>query len=266
MAQLSEVGPSRAGGASALVGTFEEARTHLPLLRWLLVNALALFGFAATWWFGLLQLMIVSDRSYISLVILCVYVAMTAQCFVVTLWISRETDAARRVGEAVRRADGHLAVEGGALRTAHGAPLEACAMSRHIRNILEKARIQGAAGIDQTVLLQALAERLKTRQRLGWFVAGALFKLGLLGTVIGFIMMLAPIGRIDAYDAETMKSALTAMSSGMAVALFTTLAGLVAGMLLGLQYYMLDEAAGRLFARILETTEVYVTPRLGRAE
>jgi biopolymer transport protein ExbB/TolQ len=260
MAEATETFQRSGGG---LLGPVERSRDHLPLLQWLLVNALAAFGFLATWWFGLLGLMLQNDRSYISLAILLVYLGMTAVCFLSVAWISREGDAARRVSEAVRRADGDLVVQGERVTTQSGETLEPCEMTRHIRNLMVKARIGGAGQADQSVLLQALAERLKSRQRIGWFVAGVLFKLGLLGTVIGFIIMLSPIGAIDAYDASTMKDALTTMSGGMAVALFTTLAGLVAGVLLGVQYYLLDQASGRLFAQILETTEVYVAPRLG---
>jgi biopolymer transport protein ExbB/TolQ len=249
-----------------MLGPVEGARDHLPLLQWLLVNALAAFGFLATWWFGLLGLMLQNDRSYISLVILLIYLGMTAVCFLSVAWISREGDAARRVADVVRRVEGRLVVQGERVRTQSGETLEPCEMTRHIRNLIVKTRIGGAGQADQSVLLQALAERLKSRQRIGLFVAGVLFKLGLLGTVIGFILMLSPISAIDAMDAATMKDALTTMSGGMAVALFTTLAGLVAGVLLGVQYYLLDQASARLFAHVLETTEVYVAPRLAPRE
>ncbi len=73
-----------------------------------------------------------------------------------------------------------------------------------------------------------------------------MLKLGLLGTIVGFILMLAPISNIDAYDVSTLKTALSSMSGGMAIALFTTLAGLVGGILLRTQYYLLDEVTGDL--------------------
>jgi hypothetical protein len=46
------------------------------------------------------------------------------------------------------------------------------------------------------------------------------------------------------------------MSDGMRIALYTTLTGLIAGMLLGLQYQILDRAADRLLALIIEISEV----------
>ena len=75
-------------------------------------------------------------------------------------------------------------------------------------------------------------------------------KLGLLGTIIGFIIMLAPIAGLDASDKSLLKSSMGLMSDGMAVAMYTTLAGLVGSILLKIQYYMLDGAtATRVLAR-----------------
>ncbi|HCG69833.1 MAG TPA: biopolymer transporter ExbB, partial [Gammaproteobacteria bacterium] len=47
-----------------------------------------------------------------------------------------------------------------------------------------------------------------------------------------------------------MQQLLAAMSGGMAVALYTTLAGLVTSTLLKLQYYLLDSALANLINRL----------------
>ena len=76
----------------------------------------------------------------------------------------------------------------------------------------------------------------------GWFAADNVLKLGLLGTIIGFILMLAPISKLSGYDAASLQAALGEMSAGMAVALYTTLTGLVANLLLRLQFQILSDA------------------------
>ena len=76
----------------------------------------------------------------------------------------------------------------------------------------------------------------------GWFAADNVLKLGLLGTIIGFILMLAPISKLSGYDAASLQAALGEMSAGMAVALYTTLTGLVANLLLRLQFQILSYA------------------------
>ena len=69
--------------------------------------------------------------------------------------------------------------------------------------------------------------------------------------------MLLPIGEIDQFDPSLMQQLLAAMSGGMAVALYTTLAGLVTSTLLKLQYYLLDSALANLINRmsLLGTTQ-----------
>ena len=76
----------------------------------------------------------------------------------------------------------------------------------------------------------------------GWFAAGIVLKIGLLGTIIGFILMLAPIGELTSFDASSLQSALAAMSAGMAVALYTTLTGLIANIILRFQFQFLADA------------------------
>ncbi len=77
-----------------------------------------------------------------------------------------------------------------------------------------------------------------------------LLSLGLLGTVIGFIAMLAPIGHLDGGDEVALKSALTAMSGGMAIALYTTLVGLIGALWLKLQGFLLDHGADDVIRRM----------------
>ncbi len=48
------------------------------------------------------------------------------------------------------------------------------------------------------------------------------------------------------------------MSDGMAVAMYTTLTGLIGSMLVQTQYYMLDEATAKVFGLATDLTEVFV--------
>jgi biopolymer transport protein ExbB/TolQ len=89
-------------------------------------------------------------------------------------------------------------------------------------------------------------------------------KLGLLGTIIGFIIMLAPIATLDAADKAGMKLSMGLMSDGMAIAMYTTLAGLVGSILVRIQYYMLDAATQRVFSDAVTLTETRVIPALER--
>ena len=68
--------------------------------------------------------------------------------------------------------------------------------------------------------------------------------------------MLLPVGEITEIDASLMRQLLTAMSSGMAVALYTTLAGLVTSTLLEFQYHILDASAADLATRLTVLTDL----------
>jgi hypothetical protein len=59
-----------------------------------------------------------------------------------------------------------------------------------------------------------------------------------------------------------LKSSMGLMTDGMAIAMYTTLAGLVGSILLRVQYYMLDAATAKVFSQAVSLTETRVVPAL----
>jgi hypothetical protein len=233
------------------------AADRAPLLRWMIFTGVTVFAAALLWRYGLVRLTVASDRTYISSIIALLYVAASLHCLWRTIAISREAEAGRRAERAI--AAGALdAAGGGALDLPPGL------VADHIRNLVLKAQTQGAGRLDQTLLLRSLADRLRGSNGLGAFAGDTLMKLGLLGTIIGFIIMLAPIAGLDASDKALMKSSMGLMSDGMAVAMYTTLAGLVGSILVKIQYYALDSATAQLFSQAVTLTETRVVPALER--
>lgn len=98
---------------------------------------------------------------------------------------------------------------------------------------------------------QLLGERSHGPHETAWWFAAAAIKLGLLGTVVGFIFMATQIGRMPSFDIDQVQALLTQMTRGMAIALYTTLVGLIANLWLGLQLLLLDRLADRIAADIL---------------
>ena len=226
------------------------------LLRWMIFTGLSVFALVLLWRYGLIRQMVTSDRTYISSVIGILYIATCGHCFWRTAAIAREGEEARRCRAMLSALDGSKVLDGDA-----GA-LPAGLVADHIRNLVTKARAQGRGRIDQTLMLRALADRLRGSNGFGAFVSDTLMKLGLLGTIIGFIIMLAPIATLDAADKVAMRSSMGLMSDGMAVAMYTTLAGLIGSILVRIQYYMLDAATQRVFSDAVMLTETRVTPVL----
>jgi MotA/TolQ/ExbB proton channel family len=238
---------------------------HMPLLRWLMFTGVTAFGFVLCWHYGLFRLMLASDKTYISAVIVVLYFATCVHCFVRTAAISRESDRAHRVLSLVSNGGPHLKVVGADVMTGDGTKLPRSLITSHIRNLILKAGLQNGR-IDQTLLLRGLADALRGPNQFGSFASDALMKLGLLGTIIGFILMLAPIAGLDAADHASMKTSMGLMSDGMAVAMYTTLSGLIGSILVQTQYYMLDEATQKVFALATDLTEVFVVSGLEREQ
>ena len=198
------------------------------ILRALVIAGLIGFGFYLAAERGLIRIALDADRSYISAVILGVYALASAHWLVLAKRLSDERARFR------------------ALEQGHGAHATAGGL---IGEFLDNVRERESAE-EPAALVAAFGDALMNRHALGHFASDALLKLGLLGTVVGFILMLLPVSKIDAFEPALMQRLLAGMSEGMAVALYTTLAGLVTSTLLKLQYHILDASAADLATRL----------------
>jgi biopolymer transport protein ExbB/TolQ len=248
-----------------LFGSELATRDYFPLLRWMIFTGVTLFGFAVAWRYRLFQLMTAQDQSGISLFICVLYVVISAHCLAAIIAVSREINTAHRVRDHVINGVNAYWIEGRRVVTDDGAALPAGRVTEYIRNLVIKAEKQGRERrLDQTLLLRGLADKLRSPMQFGAFAGDALLKLGLLGTIVGFILMLFPIASLDNFDPTSMKSSMKVMSGGMAVAMYTTLAGLVGSILVKTQYYILDNASAYLFDITTDLTEVFVVSTLER--
>jgi MotA/TolQ/ExbB proton channel family len=246
------------GQGAALAASDRSPPERGALLLWMIFTGLSVFAAVLLWRYGLLHLMVTSDRTYISSVIAALYIVTCVHCFMRTRAIAREGEVGQRCRAVLASPDGAKALD------ADGRGLPKGLVTDHIQSLVEKAKAQARGRIDQTLLLRSLADRLRGSNGFGAFASDTLMKLGLLGTIIGFIIMLAPIATLDAADKVAMKSSMGLMSDGMAVAMYTTLAGLVGSILVRIQYYMLDAATQRVFSDAVTLTETHVTPVLER--
>ncbi len=195
----------------------------LTSLLWL--SGLVVFITLASWDTGLLTGVIENDRTHISSVLLitlffanmhCIYRAYRLSC-------SERDLSAWEKGMKVH--DQHLSSV---------LPLLSSDNNRYVS-------ING----------ELLAEHFHYQHSFGWFTVGAMIKLGLLGTVIGFIIMLTSIIGLDSLEIEQVQHLMQQMAEGMMVALNTTLLGLVGSLILGVQYLFLDHSADQLLARAM---------------
>ena len=106
--------------------------------------------------------------------------------------------------------------------------------------------VESKSSLESQNLLRILEDELSNRHALGHMISDVLLKLGLTGTVVGFILMLLPIGEMKDFDPEKIQPLLSSMSGGMAVALYTTLSGLITSTMLKFQYFLLDSSLSKL--------------------
>lgn len=223
----------------------------LPLYAWMLVSGLVGFGGFLLWRYGFFSLVLAADRTWLSVVIMVLFVAAALYLGVAAWRLGRMRDAlgAEARGDAT----------GMATDEAAGIIVEHLSLLR---------RGQGA-GLGEA-LHARLVERIHRGHHLGWFAADMLIRIGLIGTVIGFIMMLGTAYQLRQDDIAGLKDLLGTMGGGMQVALYTTLSGISGSLLLSLYCKILDRFADDLVADIIfhaaqpDTDDSHEQPVSGR--
>ena len=186
-------------------------------LEWLALGGLLAF---ATWLLGVRgvwALLLGADPTGITLIIIVVFFASTLWCGA----RSRELQAQRLA--MVRGGDSWAA---------------------------DYWRALEAAPRDANAPLDLLLEHSHGPHGTAWWVNGIQLKLGLLGKVIGFSILALQIGEMRNFDPAQSQDLLRSLTTGLGVALLTTMVGLVGNIVLGLQLTRLDRYADALVADI----------------
>ena len=87
-----------------------------------------------------------------------------------------------------------------------------------------------------------LFEKIEHQTNHGWYAASVCEKLGLLGTVWGFLLMLLGTGGfsgLEKVDPQKVKELIEQLGAGLSTAFLTTLVGIICSILLSLQYHNL---------------------------
>jgi hypothetical protein len=111
-------------------------------------------------------------------------------------------------------------------------------------NILDRVK---SGDLEEKKELIAKTDR---RGEVGWFVSDQIFTLGMIGTVIGFILMMSGFGDLNVHDVNSVQEIIANLASGMATALLTTLVGLICSAIIKVQYFNLDLALAEIKERL----------------
>lgn len=209
---------------------------HYPwqtLLHWLWLAGLIAFGLFWAWDSGQLLIMLQTDRTWISLLILILFLATSLHCGWRSAFLSMQTLA---------------------LEQFHQTGSSKPSRFDQITPLLQQLSTSHDP-YDRQTSAELLGEQLRGSHHTGWFITATLIKLGLLGTVIGFVLMLASVGKLESLDIDQLQSMMQQMTQGMGIALNTTLMGLIGSMLLGVQYLFLDRSADKLLASAVRLSQ-----------
>ena len=204
----------------------------LLFLHWLWFFGLLLVGLVMLWDNGILQFMFSTDNTYLCLSMVALFLLTCLHCGYRSVFLSRQAHALWDWQQGNYNDSGMV-------------------MSRYLRELQAIANPQ-----EKQLTAELLSAQLRGQHEVGWFITGALIKLGMLGTVIGFVMMLGSMTHLDSLDITQVQILMQTMTQGMKIALNTTIIGLVGSMLLGLQYLMLDRTADKLVVEAVHASEV----------
>ena len=225
--------PGHEAGLKRWFGAYAEgdpaAYRYLLILRFAVVNLVGFALLAAVWLQGWMGFVLSGDATSLALVIVLVFLVGLALCGMKVRQVSAELDRIR-------------------------AP--AAYPNARVSRYLEM--IAGRDGQSRTLAASALKLKLASRIAVVRHIAGSLVFLGLIGTVIGFMIALSGVNPEDAADISAIGPMVSTLIGGMSVALSTTLVGAVLNIWLMINYRLLESGTLRLLTAIVELGERHV--------
>jgi hypothetical protein len=225
-AMLAEIGLARSARPMAPVLGALQRYQYLLLLRYLLVNLTGAAVLWLAWMQGWVAQVLAADDTHICKLIFALFVLGVASGGQRAWAIARELNA----------------LDGG--QPPPGSKVAAF--------------LAGSTGRDgSTRLALAGALRLKLAHRIQPIrhVASTLVMLGLIGTVVGFIIALSGVNQEAVTDAGAIGPMVATLLHGMAMALFKTLVGSILNVWLMVDYRLLEGGTAHLLAHAIETGE-----------
>ncbi len=238
---------------------------HQLLLGWLIFagTLAALLGIA--WQENYFEVLLAKDRSRLSWLILLLFGMLSLHCGLRAWGLSVLLNQTQRIRALAEAHPGQILRREGDTLYLGAEALPECATTACLRELPHSrqatGQTTGQAPEQRDGVMELYAARLKRPHARGWFMADVMLKLGLLGTIVGFVLMLGSITEVKDLDVSSMQQVLREMSSGMATALYTTMAGLIGAILSSWQYHHLDHGADE----ILELTRYLAETRGGGA-
>ena len=123
---------------------------------------------------------------------------------------------------------------------------------------IAKTFLQNSKKLDASARNNLAASlRIKLSSKINYikFMANTLVILGLIGTVIGFIIALSGVDGSVSSNPEEVSKMVSTLIQGMSVALYTTLVGSICSVWLNICYQIMSTGANNLLSKIIELGE-----------
>ncbi|MCY4226491.1 MAG: MotA/TolQ/ExbB proton channel family protein [Gammaproteobacteria bacterium] len=214
-----------------------QSSAYRPFYIWLIISGLVLFGFFLLWRYQFIDQIIKADITRLSLIIGVVFLAA---CTYLGISAYRLSQMNFRFLHRIQ----------------NGSPdNDRKTVSNAVDEYLDLMLQPNLENAPHDESMHAwLAEQVHKGHRLGWFISDSLIRLGLVGTVIGFIIMLGSVYDLEGDDVSVLQDLMSSMGGGMQVALYTTLTGISLSLVLGVYCKYLDSGADELVSRIIQHT------------
>jgi biopolymer transport protein ExbB/TolQ len=199
--------------------------------EWLALLGILAFGSWILGIRGVWSLLVVSDPTGITVVIILVFLGST-------LWCGSRAKVLSKQLELLQQSKSQLSHSPESLIAVEAAASPSWAVT-YWRNLHATPQALDTA-------LDILMSNTHGPHSTAWWVNAIQLKLGLLGKVIGFSILALNIGQMQNFDASQSQELLKNLTSGLGVALLTTMVGLVGNILLGAQLTRLDRFADNL--------------------
>lgn len=213
-------GPAQ--GEDTVRRAVESASRHLLILRFAVFNMAAFALLGAAWMRGWTDMVTTADNTGLSLGIFLVFLVGLGMCAIRIHAVSTELEEARAPRpSAGSRAGNYLAAISG--------------------------RDSSSRATEAARLKLALSTAIAPVQH----IANSLVLLGLIGTVVGFIIALSGVDPSAAGSVDAIAPMVAELIHGMSVALYTTLVGSVLHLWLKVDALMLSTGAARLIDQLV---------------
>ena len=199
---------------------------YLLLLRYSLVNAVGLVFILVVYSQGYLNKAIKSDVTNVVVLIIFIFLIGLTLASIKAFWISRELNHAYSLQKKEKSV---------------------------LNDFIKKSKKLDASS--RTNLISSTRISISVKINNIKFIANILVILGLIGTVIGFIIALSGVDGSVSSNPDEVGKMVASLVKGMSVALYTTLAGSILSVWLNICYQILSNGANRLISRMIEVGE-----------